>query len=76
MVLVKNWLFFLFFMRGKTHQENVFDNILESMRKKKRSFPTSNYKNKKLKKWKKWDFSKGVSPWFYSKIGNFSIFLF
>ena len=27
------------------------------------------YKNKKLKKSKSWDFSKGVSPWFWSKIG-------
>ena len=34
------------------------------------------YKNKKLKKSKNWDFSKGVSPWFWSKIGNFSRFLF
>ena len=33
------------------------------------------YKNKKLKKSKNWDFSKGVSPWFWSKIGNFSRFL-
>ena len=29
-----------------------------------------------LKRSKTWDFSKGVSPWFRSKIGNFSIFLF
>ena len=34
------------------------------------------YKNKKLKKSKNWDFSKGVSPWFRSKIGNFSRFYF
>ena len=34
------------------------------------------YKNKKLKKSKNWDFSKGVSPSFWSKIGNFSRFLF
>ena len=33
-------------------------------------------KNSKLKKWKNWDFSKGVNPWFLSKIGHFSIFLF
>ena len=32
------------------------------------------YKNKELKKSKKWNFSKGVSPWFWSKIGHFSIF--
>ena len=34
------------------------------------------YKNKKLKKLKNWDFSKGVSPWFWSKLGNFFRFLF
>ena len=33
------------------------------------------YKNKKLKKSKNWDFAKGVSPWFWSKIGRFPIFL-
>ena len=33
-------------------------------------------KNKKFKKLKNWDFSKKVSPWFWSKIGNFSRFLF
>ena len=32
-------------------------------------------KNKKLKKSKNWHFSKGVNPWFYSKIGHFSIFV-
>ena len=34
------------------------------------------YRNENLKKWKNWDFFKGVSPWFWSKIGNFSRFLF
>ena len=33
-------------------------------------------KNNKLIKTKKGDFFKGVSPWFWSKIGNFSISLF
>ena len=33
-------------------------------------------KNKKLKKSKNWDFSKGVSQWFWLKIGNFFRFLF
>ena len=32
------------------------------------------HKNKKFKKWKNCHFSKGVSPWFWSKIGHFSIF--
>ena len=32
------------------------------------------YKNKKFKKSKNWDFPNGVSPWFWSKIFNFSRF--
>ena len=32
--------------------------------------------NKKFKKWKNCHFCKGVSPWFWSKIGHFSIFFF
>ena len=32
------------------------------------------YKNKKIQKSKNWDFLQ--SPWFMSKIGHFSIFLF
>ena len=35
-----------------------------------------NYKNKNFKKSKNWDFSKGVSPWFWSKIGIFFRFFF
>jgi len=31
------------------------------------------YKNKKFKKSKNWDFSKGVNPWSWSKIGHFAI---
>ena len=34
------------------------------------------YKNKKFKKSKNWHFSKGASPWFWSKIGHFSNFCF
>ena len=33
-------------------------------------------KNSKLKKGKNWDFCKGVNPWFWSEIGDFSIFFF
>ena len=46
----------------------MFENILG----RKKAFP--DYKNNKLKKWKICDFSKGVSPWLWLKIGNFSIF--
>ena len=34
------------------------------------------YKNKKLKNLKNCDFSKGVSPWFWSKLVTFSHFYF
>ena len=61
---------FPFFFWGNLGQENVFYDILE----RKNAF--LGYKNKELKKSKNWDFSKGVSPWFWSKIGHFSIFLF
>ena len=64
MVLLKNWQFFHLFILGKIGQENVFENILE----RNKAFP--DYKNKKLKKSKIWDFSKGVSPWFWLKIDS------
>ena len=34
------------------------------------------YKNNKFKKSKNWDFSKRVNPWFWSKIGHFSMVCF
>ena len=68
MVLVKNWPFFNVFFLASLGQENVFYDILE----RKNAF--LGYKNNKVKKSKKWDFSKGVNPWVWSKIGHFSIF--
>ena len=38
--------------------------------------PFLNYENKKFNKTINWDFYKRVSPWFWSKIGNFSRLLF
>ena len=61
---------FPFSFLGIMGQENVFYDILE----RRNGF--LGYKNSKLKKWKNWDFCKGVNPWFWSKIGHFSIFLF
>ena len=46
--------------------------VLRYSRTKKRLFSLL---NKKFKKWKNCHFSKGVSQWFWSKIGLFSIFL-
>ena len=65
----KTGQFSIFFL-GILGQENVFYDILE------RENAFLGYKNSKFKKWKNWDFCKGVNPWFCSKIGHFSIFLF
>ena len=58
------------FFLGNIGQENVFYDILEQ----KNAF--LGYKNKKLKKSKNWGFSKGVNPWFSSKIDHFPIAFF
>ena len=68
MVLVKNWPFFHVFL-GNIGQTNVFYDILE------RKNVSPGYK--KLQESKNWDFSKGVGPWFRSKIGHvFHLFIF
>ena len=69
MGLLQNWPFFNLFL-GIIAQENVFYDILE----RKNAF--LGHKNNKFKKWKNCDFCKGVKPWFWSKIGHFSIFFF
>ena len=69
MVLVKNWNFFHLSIWGKIGQESELHDMLEGQN------AFLDYKNNKLKKSKNWEFSKGVSPWFWSKIGTFSIFL-
>ena len=56
-----------FFLRN-IRQEHVFYDILE------RKDACLGYKNKKLKKSKNWHFSKGVNPWFFSKIAIFPTF--
>ena len=62
-------IFFNFFL-GNIGKENVFYDILE----RKNAF--LGYKNKKFKISKYCHFSKGVSPWFWSKTGHFSMFFF
>ena len=47
------------FFLGNIGQENVFYDIVG----RKNAF--LGYKNNKFKKSKNWDFSKGVSPWFW-----------
>ena len=66
----KNGHFSNFFFLGTIKQENVFYHILE----RKNAF--LGYKKKKFKKSKNWHFCKGVNPWFSSKNGRFSNFLF
>ena len=62
MVLVKNLKIFHLYIIGKISYQNVFGDILE----RKQAF--LDYKKQKVKTVKNWDFSKGVSPWFWSKI--------
>ena len=61
---------FSIFFLGIIEQENVFYDILEQ----KNAF--LGYKNRKFKSGKNCDFCKGVNPWFWFKIGHFSIFCF
>ena len=63
--------FFHLFVIGKEGKEKVSDNILDTKK------ASHDYKNKELKNTKIWGFSKGIiSPWFWSKIGNFTCFYF
>ena len=66
MVLVQKWELFQLFFLGNIGQGNVFSYILE------RKYNFLLYRNRKLKKSKNGHYSKGVSPWFWSKSGNFS----
>ena len=66
----KNAHFSNFFFLGSIGQENILNDILE----RKNAF--LGYKNKKFKKSKNCDFSKGFKPWFWSKNGHFSNFVF
>ena len=58
------------FFLGNLGKENVFYDNPE----RKNAFLC--YKNKQFEKLKNWYFSKGVSPWFWSKIGHFLNFFF
>ena len=68
MVSVQNWSFYYRLFLGNVGQENVFYDIVH----RKNAF--LGYENKKLKKSKNIVFFKGVSPWFWSKIGHFFFF--
>ena len=64
----QNWLFFQPFFLGNVGHENVFYDILEQ----KNNF--LGYKKRKLKQSNNGHFCKGVSPWFWSKSGDFCNF--
>ena len=70
MVLIQKWPILQLFFLGNIGQENVFYDILERVN------AFLGYKNKKIKNSKNWHFSKGVNPWFWSKNGLFSNFLY
>ena len=55
---------------GNIGKESVLYDIVEP----KNAF--LGYKHKKFKNSKNWHFPKGVNPWFWSKNGDFSNFLF
>ena len=59
-----------FFFLANIGHKNVFYDI------PKRKNAILSYKKKKLKKSKNWHFSKGVNPFFWSKNGHFSNFVF
>ena len=70
MVLVQKWPFFQLFLLVNIVQENVLYDILE----RKNAF--LGCKKKNFKRSKNWHFSKGVNPWFRSKNGHLSNFIF
>ena len=62
--------FFTFFFKGNIVQRKVFYDILG----RKNAF--LGYKNKKFKRSKYYHYFKRVNPWFWSKNGHFSKFVF
>ena len=66
----KNGRFPSLYFLGIIGQENVFYDILERIN------AFLGYKKRKCKKSKNWHFSQGVNPWFWSKNGHFSKFVF
>ena len=64
----KNGHFSNFFFLCNIGRENLFYDILEQ----RNAF--LGFKNKKIKKSKNWHFSKGVIPWFWSKMAIFPTF--
>ena len=74
--VVKPWFWckngdnYIYIFLGNIGQENVFYDFLE------RKSAYLGYKKKKFQKSKNLNFSKVVKPWFWSKNGHFSNFIF
>ena len=62
MVLVKNWRFLKLFVLGKMCREKLFSDVLDII------IAFLDYKNINTNRSQTLHFSKGVSPWFWSKI--------
>ena len=65
MILVKKVKFFHLLCLSKIDREKVLADVLDKKEALK------DYKNNCLWKTQNENFSKGLSPWFWSKIGNF-----
>ena len=65
MILVKKVKFFQVLCLSKIDREKVLADVLDKKEALK------DYKNNCLWKTQNENFSKGLSPWFWSKIGNF-----
>ena len=65
MILVKKVKFFHLLCLSKIDREKVLADVLDKKEALK------DYKNNRLWKTQNENFSKGLSPWFWSKIGNF-----
>ena len=62
MGLVKNWTFVELFFLGKMCREKLFSDVLDMI------IAFLDYKNINTNRSQNFHFSKGVSPWFCSKI--------
>ena len=70
MILVNNWTFLQLFFLGNTGGEKLCNDLLD------RKIAFLDNKNNNIKRSQNLHFSKGVSPWFWSKIGDFLNFSF
>ena len=70
MILVNNWTFLQLFFLGSTGGEKLCNDLLD------RIIAFLDNKNNNIKRSQNLRFPKGVSPWFWSKTGDFLNFSF